>query len=485
MRTYLMVVLLAPAAFADRVEQAVIRAVGLEDQVRPNEGADLAMHRSFQALQKVAQKNPTRWEPWFAMGLNRCQTALYVRAKATEVLNTMRARGVPARELNATRQDSERFLRLQLGTAHDCFRKMEYRMLQTKGMDRKVVAEHRRFASASLKFAKAEHEEAAGGQPGSIEDFLWLLKRRFKPDLCARMIAEAYNELGARAFNDERYLDAQAYWDKALKFAQHAPLLRRRIVTNKAGGFEMDNEFELAEKVLREQLEKDPHVPRHWKNLGLLLGYQARYREAIIAYAKCRELCRKSSGEFFLGILHGNAWLRAAMIHGKLLSEDGDVLKAWKLFLEYRKNFGDDYNFSLAFGEFAMHMGAYDVAYPFIKHARFLQPFCPTPYTMLLTVAARTSGEPDVVKKRVDEAQKEFRAASARFQARQETATLKRICGGIRDVEDGGPPPGAKVMRLSPDPLAGATLDKPPEWILAAGQENASRTVRTTRGSTP
>ena len=204
---------------------------------------------------------------------------------------------------------------------------------------------------------------------------------------------------------------------------------------------------------------------RPLKNLGLLLGYEARFKPALHAYATCRQLCRESKSPYFLGIEHGNAWLRAAMIHGKLLREDGDLHKAWRLFLEYRRYFGDDYNFSIAFGEFANHMKAYDMAYAYLLHAKNLQPFCPKTYVLILDVAKRTSGTRDEVIARVEVADKEYRAARERFKARTENFRLKRICGGLLDVSEGGAFPGEKVMRLNPDPLAGADPNELPEWL--------------------
>lgn len=465
-RVILFVLLLGPLArSADRVIEQVLRAMRLESQLAPGEARDLPLDRAYIAYGKIAMQHPDRFEPLWAMGLNRCMKAYVVRGMAASYIDVMRARGASMKLVQQQQANTRRFLDECIKDALKGFAQMQQVMVKYKDVDAKQQEEYIRFANASIKFARAEHLEAKRGAPGAIEDLQWLLKRRFRPELCARMIAEAYTELGAIEFADEKYDEAQALWDKALRFAVD-PHVRQRIITNKAGSFEMDNEFGLAEDILKKQLEKEGHVPKHWKNLGLLLGYQARYREALYAYRKCRELCRKASRRFFLGVLHGNAWLRAALIHGKLLEDDGDIHTAWRLLMEYRRLFGDNYNFSLAMGEFALHTRNYDVAYAFIRHARDLQPFCPMPYSMLLSIAGRTGGTPEVVKQRVEEAEKAFRAARERFKAREENATLKRLCGGLRDVEDGAPMPGPKVMRLNPDPLAGMTADELPEWLV-------------------
>ena len=466
MRMVLLVLLAAaPAVRAGEQDMGrrLWRAQRMEGDIRPGEPSDLALDRAFTAYGEVARKHPRRWEAFEMRGLNRCQKAITVRSQTRSLLNVMRARGAPRSELERVKIHAQQFLERCFRDAIENFAKAELRRRKAGETDREWAV----FANAAVKFARGEHLEAKGGLPGSIDDCKQLLRRRYRPELCARMIAEAYNELGALEFGNEKYIEAQLYWDKALRFAQD-PKLRRIIITNKAGAFEMDNEFGLAEDILRKQIVKEPRVPKHWKNLGLLLGYQARYREALAAYAKCREYSRRgSTKDLFLGILHGNAWLRAALIHSKLLDEDGDIRKAWRLLLEYRRYFGDNYNLSIAFGEFALHAGEYDAAYAFIRHARNLQPFCTTPYSMLLDVAARTSGKPEEVRARVKEANKAFRAARERFRARLETTTLKRICGGLRDVDDGAAMPGERVMRINPDPLAGFTPERPPPWVEA------------------
>ena len=101
---------------------------------------------------------------------------------------------------------------------------------------------------------------------------------------------------------------------------------------------------------------------------------------------------------------HGNAWLRAASIHGKLLTDDGDIALAWRLFAEYRTLHGDDYNFSLAFGDFCAELKQYDLAWKFLQRARFLKPQCPATYLKLEQIAARTSGTREEVRARMERA---------------------------------------------------------------------------------
>ena len=54
-------------------------------------------------------------------------------------------------------------------------------------------------------------------------------------------------------------------------------------------------------------------------------------------------------------------WVTHPTIEGVYVAvrHDGDVLLAWRLFLQYRQLFGDDYNFCLWFGDFAADAGEY------------------------------------------------------------------------------------------------------------------------------
>jgi len=274
-------------------------------------------------------------------------------------------------------------------------------------------------------------------------------------------------QLGAQAFNRDDFAGAQEYWDKGLRWAVN-PTIRRTLLTNKAGAFEMDNDFGLAEALLREQIEDEPDRPIHWKNLGLFLGYQNHLRSALYCYKQSREACRKLGGQFPVALLHGNSWLKAAMIHGKLLEAEGDLRMAWRLFLQYRLMFGDDYNFCFNFGEFCFQMGQYEQAWTFLTRAAELQPFCPNPYQLLLPVAQRmTSGTPEERKARREKAKADLQRVRERYLSRNESPAVKRMCGGLRDLGDGR----LKAQRMpfiTPDPLAGETPDNAPLWIVTA-----------------
>ncbi|MHC4960045.1 MAG: tetratricopeptide repeat protein, partial [Planctomycetota bacterium] len=364
-RTHLVLLLIlatAVAAPGKSVVERLLEAQKLEGEVAPGEPRDLALQRAFQAYGEISQKFPDRWEPFMVRGANRCLLAQAVTAQLAARLNGMRARGADAARIGAMREHGQKFINDCLTHAYGEFRRAEIRMRKSGETDPERLV----FANAAMKFAKGEYLEASNGERGAIGDLKALLKTGFQPRVCNRMVAESYNDLGSAAYNDEDYVEAHKYWDKALEYAK-SPRLRRIIITNKAGAHEMDNEFDLAEKLLRDLCVREPFVPDHWKNLGMLLGYEARFKPALHAYAECRRICRETKTPYFLGIEHGNAWLRAAMIHGKLLREEGDIHMAWRLFLEYRKHFGDDYNLSIAFGEFAMHMGAYDISFAYLS----------------------------------------------------------------------------------------------------------------------
>jgi hypothetical protein len=215
---------------------------------------------------------------------------------------------------------------------------------------------------------------------------------------------------------------------------------------------------------------RDAEGAVHWKNLGLVLGFQARYREALHCYERCRQICARTRSEVFLGKFHGNAWLRAAVIHGKLLVEDGDLAAAWRLFLEYRAMFGDDYNFSLWFGHFAADLGAYALGWTFLSNARRLQPHCPEAYQILVSIASRVPGDPADVRARIEEAKAAQAEAFQKYSRDAESPAMERACGGLRDWAD-GLPDAAALPRLDPDPLAGASPDVLPEWVARVAAE--------------
>ena len=321
------------------------------------------------------------------------------------------------------------------------------------------------FISAVLKYAGREFEQAKRGEPGAIEDFKKLLRKRYRVDQCRDYLAKCYRDLGVHAYGHKEFDQAQEYWDQALKYTRD-PHLRRMLYTNKAGAYEADKEYGSAEAVVRKQIEDEPGVANHWKNLGLILGYEGRAREALVAYGRTRELSEAAKTPFFLGVLHGNAWLRAAMVHGKVLP-DGDPVQAWKLLLQYRAMLGDDYNFSLAFGEFALELDALAVAERFFQNARSLVPHCVQPYQRLLDVASRWP-DPKERKAKRDHARKEFQEARKRSKGTDESHQVRRLCGGTADYGDVTTPKRSDI--LEPDPLAGFDEQHPPEWVLEAAR---------------
>jgi hypothetical protein len=207
----------------------------------------------------------------------------------------------------------------------------------------------------------------------------------------------------------------------------------------------------------------------HWKNLGLVLGYQNRLREALYAYGRARETCGPMGSPFFPGLLHGNAWLKAAIIHGKLLENNGDLRIAWRLFLEYRGMLGDDYSFCLNFADFAFQLDQHELAWRYADRARELQPACPNPHQLLLQIAPRMPGEPAEIKARLTRTRTELERARKEYRTGDAAWRLARLCSGLRDGADSGNYRQAEAL-LDPDPLAGYGPDRPPDWLLAAAE---------------
>jgi hypothetical protein len=129
--------------------------------------------------------------------------------------------------------------------------------------------------------------------------------------------------------------------------------------------------------------------------------------------------------------------------------------------------FGDDYNLSLWFGDFAAALGAYDVAWRYLERARDLQPRCVAARQKLVEIAPRTGGAREEVMARVEAAKKDFLEAQAKYPVEEETPTMKRICGGFGDLGDIGVAP-VRAGLLDPDPLAGTDTDHPPPWVVEA-----------------
>ena len=248
----------ASAAPGKGVVERLLEAQKMEADVRPGEARDLALQRAFRAYGEIATQFPERWEPFLVRGANRCLLAQSVTAQLEGRLNGMRARGADAERIRVMREHGQRFIDDCLSHAYGEFRRAENKMRKLGEMDRERLV----FANASMKFAKGEYLETEDGQRGAIGDLEALIKTGFQRATCKRMIAESYNDLGSRAYNDEDYIEAQRHWDKALQYAE-SPQLRRIIITNKVGAHEMDNEFDLAEKLLRDLCRREPFVPDH------------------------------------------------------------------------------------------------------------------------------------------------------------------------------------------------------------------------------
>jgi tetratricopeptide (TPR) repeat protein len=458
-RRLAVLLLLAAAGRAQEYERLLDQARRILDD--ESLAVDRRLEAQYEKLAEAALKNPQRWEAHFERGINRCRSAFFGHSAVEYFLARARAAGeseeVLARSRAAAGQQIGRWIaeaRRDFGVAEEVMRRRgEWR----------PDHEHLLFANAAMKFAGREYLKAHQGKPGAIEDFKELIRRNFLPDRCADHIALCYMDLGYDAYIREDLEGAQRYLDEALKWARQ-PRLRETLWTNKAGVHGVANEHALSEKVLRTLVAENPDRPVHHKNLGLSLGFQNRLKEALYYYDRARELCRKS-GDASLMLANGNAWIRAAVIHAKLLETDGDVLLAWRLFLEYREVFGDDYNFSLWFGDVAAALGAYDVSWRYLERARQLQPRCPVPYQMLVQIAPRTQGTPEEVMARIEMAKEAYREAEARYVAKQETVAMGRMCSGLGDLGDVGAAVVEKTL-LDPDPLAGADADHPPEWIL-------------------
>jgi len=439
-------------------------ALAIQSRTLPGQTEAQALDLAYRKMGEAALADPRCWEAFLHMGANRCRVVGVLRSLLEQDLIDKRARGQSAAEQENTRARGNAFIGQVLQRhVYENFLKMARLMKQQGEWDDDTNT----FTRAATKFAAGEFLRAKGNRPGAIDEFKTLVKKDWSRKSSADFIARSYLRLGAEAFMNEKFAEAQEFWDKGLRWVQ-SPHIRRTLLTNKAGAFEMDNQFGKAGGMLRELIAAEPDRPEHWKNLGLVLGYQNRLHSALYTYRKCRNLCRQLSGRFDVALLHGNAWLKAAMIHGKLLETDGDLRTAWRLFLEYRAMFGDDYNFCLNFGEFCFEMGRYELAWTYLTKAAELQPFCPSPYQLLLAVAQRmTDGTPEGRKTRREQAKENLQRVREQYLSRRESPTLKRMCGGLRDFGDGRS--NASIAPLIvPDPLAGETAGNAPLWIVDA-----------------
>lgn len=459
----LLLLLGAPLAAQDEYEVRLRAALAEGHRLAPGEERDEPLDRAYLALGEVVKLAPRRWEAYAERGLNRCLKVVEGRQIVAEIVDDRQAQGAVAEELATIQQKGLELMGLALQAAHGDFQRMERNMREGGVYDPRWVV----FANASMKYAKGEYGKTDTGEPGAIADLQTLIRAGWQVDRSSEFLARCHLQLGAAAYADGDFQRAQSEWDEALRWAR-SPRTRRLILSNKAGGYAMDNEFGLAEQILRERIAQEPNQAVLWKDLGLVLGYQNKLRAALHAYEQARRLCETPRTGFPLALLHGNAWLKSAMIHGKLLEEDGDLLLAWRLFLEYRALHGDDYNFCFNFGDFAFHMGEYQLAWDFLSRARDLHPFCPAPYQLLLTVALRIPGStPAEAKARIDRTNEEFRVARERYLPREQSPEMTRICSGLRDGGDVSRPPGY-APPIEPDPLAGLSPADAPEWIRKA-----------------
>jgi tetratricopeptide (TPR) repeat protein len=452
--------MLAPLAAArDAYDRLVAEALRLQNERRPGEPEDAPFIRAYQKLAEAAQEDPSRWEAFAIRGTNRCTVAVVCRRILVERLNEYRIRGATPEEVSRMEDMGIRFIEDRIAEARQNFDVMRRNMLAAGQDD----PDRALFAEAAVKYARGAYLKAADGGPGAADDFKALVARGWSARQCSEFVARCLLQAGTESYVKEDFLTAQELWDEGLRWAQEATT-KSTLLMNKAGAFEADGEFGAAKAVLRMQAREEPREPAHWKHLGMVLGYENRLREALHCYQRARELCREAGG--LPARIHGNAWLKAAMIHGKLLVEDGDAVAAWRLFLEYRAMRGDDYNFCLHFGDFAFHAGAWDPARACLERARALQPLCTIPHEVLLQLATR-SGTPEEVRA----AHEGLLAARRSYQGRGESPSVRRLCGGMRDggadaVAEPAPP-------MEPDPLAGYDAHRIPPWILAIANQRA------------
>jgi tetratricopeptide (TPR) repeat protein len=462
MRRLAWLLLLAPAAAAgdplDAYYAKIAEAVGRvrDPALAPGVGID----RAYAGLAEAAGMQPDRWEAFLERGHNRCLAVFFMRETLREYLLVARARGADAAMLARTMEVGRRTIEDTLRFAHLDFGNMERRMNRLGEPHPEEVA----FAGACMKWAAGEYLEAKRGAPGAIEDFARLVRAGYRVAECRERMAQCYVALADAALARDDPDGAQAHWDTALELTRD-PWTMQVILTNKASGLEHDRRYDEAERILEELIRIQPAHPAHPKNLGLVLGYRGKLKEALHYYAMARE--RAAALDPRVGRFHGNAWLRPATIHGKLLDEDGDMRTAWRLFLAYRATFGDDYNFCFAFGDFLQTHGRYEEAVVFLERARDLLPRCPQPYELLLQIAPRTHGTREEVRALIARYKEQRDAARDAFDVRREARAVERACDGLRDLGDPGGGGGA-VARIAPDPLAGAGPEDPPAWVREA-----------------
>jgi len=458
----LVLLLAAPAAAEDACARLPGEIRAELSRVVPGETFGARIDRAMARAADALRADPSCADAYFWMAVLRLEYALRVPELAAETSNRLRAVGAPESQLAEIRETAALRVERDRELAAADFARMEQLLRQQGRHDPNLI----QFANAILKMIGGELRTAARGERGAIGDLEDLVRRGYRAAECAEYLGKCYFTLATQAYAREEFTEAQKLWEEAYRWTRD-PYMRRLIRVNQAGALQADNAFESAEKLLRQQIAEEPNVPDHWKNLGLVLGFQGRLAEALHAYARARELCGQIRSSFFVGLLHGNAWLRAATIHGTLLADDGDLREAWRLFLEYRAMFGDDYNFSLAFAEFCFHHGRFELAQRFYEHARDLQPRCKQAYQRLVELATKMPGTREAREQRLREARAAYEAIKARYDDREEDPNVLRMCAGTRDLIDGGHFEGVAPL-LDPDPLAGLSAENPPAWLLEA-----------------
>ena len=274
-----------------RSNRILADAMRIQAQPPPGMSDEEALDRAFLQMAKSLEEWPKNWRAFFQRGVNRCLKAAMNRATLVRTLQEMRAAGQSNAEQRRIEGLGLEFIREVLREVYRNFHAMVSAMRATGEVDREIVD----FTRAATKYATGEYLKAQGDTPGAIDELRELVQRGWNVELCANLIGRSYMQLGAAAFGEEKYELAHQYWDKGLQWAR-SPGLRRTLLTNKAGAFEMDNQFGLAERLLRKQIEAEPERPVHWKNLGLVLGYQNHLRTALFVYKRARDLCHTDRG---------------------------------------------------------------------------------------------------------------------------------------------------------------------------------------------
>jgi len=448
------------AAAQDRYDSIVLESHRIAHTPVKGESLELRLRRAVNHLAKAVKLDEDRWPAWYWRGMYRTDTAGAIRAMLHDHLDTQRTLGGTDALLAERSAAAQQFIDREIQLAGIDFANMG-RALRKKGSHGR---EELLLANAMMKFNARALEKTPDGKPGAIADLKKLVQLRIQLPEVLATLTRAYMLLAEDKFAVDEYEKAEALWNEALKYAPTADL-QHHILGNLVGMYEVDNRYVKSEEMLHKQLRLDPSRAETWKNLGLVLGLQSRLREALVCYKRVAELSRERLGNHGLALVHGNAWLRAATIHGTLLEGDGDLLLAWRLFLEYRSLHGDDYNFALAFGGLCFDFEQYELAGVYYEHAKKLRPFCIAAYQRLREVAARLPGTAEERRKRSEAAKVAFDAANDRYVVRDIPQRMQRICGGMSETFRSRPRDSEAAI-LSPDPLAGFDPNTPPPWIL-------------------